>query len=86
MIIALEESLSAFRSILEQAGHRVVPLYGFYGAVDAVVYDKENMLSHSTNSIINESGIFMICAHGLSSNQLLKILEERTYGENGILF
>ncbi len=87
MTIALEEKLFTFRPMLEQAGHRVVPLYGFSGAVDAIVYDTESMLNFSMQNIAtNDSGILVICAHNISSSRLLKILEEKSYGENSILF
>ena len=86
MTVALDGNLNNMLEILESAGHQVVPLYGYNGSVDAVVYLNESidslMLSQEN---YGGSGILMVCAKNMTGEQVLKILQQRNYGEGSIL-
>ncbi len=88
MVIAVEENLDEISALLTQKSHQVVSLYGYAGAVDAVVYHSESIssLTLSSNHYGNSgSGVLMICAKNLSPEQVLNIVEKRNYGESNIL-
>lgn len=86
MTVALERELSGMSATLESEGYRVVPLYGYRGSVDAVVYKSEGIDSLSlSRENYGESGVLMICAKNMTGEQVAKILRQRNYGEGSIL-
>ncbi len=86
MTVALERELISMSALLESAGHRVVPLYGYNGSVDAVVYQSEGIDSLSlSQENYGGSGVLMICAKNMTDEQVLKTLRQRNYGEGSIL-
>ncbi len=83
MIIAIETGMEEIKQILEGAGHKVVTLYGHHGAIDAMVYKEEQVFSRQSfpeNFSGNHRGIFMVCARGLSAEEVLYAVENRCYG------
>lgn len=82
MKVAVENGLEAIRQTLEAAGHSVVPLYGFSGAVDAIVYERAQLtkLRSAVQNSSGSSGIFLICAQHMSAAEILQALETRSYG------
>ncbi len=86
MIVALDTGLEKLASMIESEGHKVVPLYGYRGGVDAVIYQNESIenLSLSQENYAG-SGVLMICAKNLPPEQVLKFLKQRNYGEGSIL-
>lgn len=86
MIVALDTGLEKLTSMIESEGHKVVPLYGYRGNVDAAIYQNESMESLSlSQENYGGSGVLMICAKNLTPEQILKILKQRNYGEGSIL-
>ncbi|MBR5236471.1 MAG: YkuS family protein [Clostridia bacterium] len=84
MIIAMEQGMDALQTLLKEAGHVVVPLFGYKGAVDAVVYKEINILEASSglqNFASEDRGVLMICARHMSDTEIFKALETKCFSQ-----
>ncbi len=84
MIIAMEQGMESLCGRLKEAGHVVVPLFDYTGAVDAVVYKETNILEASLglqNFANEDRGILMICARHMSDQEIFKALETKRYSQ-----
>ncbi|MBE7048509.1 MAG: hypothetical protein E7393_03965 [Ruminococcaceae bacterium] len=83
MIIAVENGMSALKQKLRDKGHRVVPLYGYNGAVDAIVYEWEPMtqlMPAAENFTQDGSGIFVVCGRNMTTEEIVHAIELKSYG------
>ena len=83
MIVAIETGMEEIKQVLEGAGHKVVPLYGHHSAIDAIVYQEEQVFtlqSFPENFSGKTGGILMVCARGISAQEVLNAVENRCYG------
>jgi len=87
MIVAVEEGLKEVKEGLRSAGHQVVPLYGYTGAVDAAVFCDAPLIRiqpESQNFSDKNRGIFMLSARGLSVGEVLSRLEQKSIDGIGL--
>lgn len=87
MVIAMENSEGMCAQLLLKKGHLVVPLYGYNGAVDVIIYRNKTImdLMMLQDDFGSDSGIFMICERNLLPEEVLKIVEQKNYGEGNLL-
>ncbi len=82
MIVAMEEGLNLLRQAVEGAGHTVVPLYGYSGAVDAIVYqngDMTDLTPAAQNFNGDGRGIFVVCARHMTESEVVTALKAKSY-------
>ncbi len=82
MIIAIEDGLDKIKKSLEESGHLVVPLYGYVGSLDVIIYKEAELqqIFATENYIANSQGILMICVGHMSQEEVLQAVENRSYG------
>ena len=85
MIIAIENELNNLKLHLENAGHTVVSR-DYRGAVDAYVFQNDGFsgmdnFNFSFQNSNMSSGILMVNATGKNPEEILRILENRIYGD-----
>ncbi len=87
MVIAMEDSGGNTAQLLSQRGHTIVSLYGYNGAVDIMIYRNETIMGLMSlqDDIGKDSGVLMICERNLSPEEVIKIVEQKSYGEGSLL-
>lgn len=86
MVIAMEDYMGNTANLLTQQGHMVVPLYGYNGPIDIMIYRNDTIegLVALYDDFEDESGVFMICERNLLPEEVLKIVEKKSYGGGNI--
>ena len=82
MIVAMEEKNEHLQELLQKEGHTVVPLYGYGGAVDAILYTSAaacEMPLTAQNFGGEDIGIFMLCTAGMTDEAILRALRTKSY-------
>ena len=88
MVVAVENELEYLKDTLESKGHQVVPVYGYEGGVDAVLYQSlsfADWLLTTENNSAEDNGVLLVCVKNMTETQILHALEKKCYGEKGIL-
>lgn len=85
MIVAIENGLNELKQYLENSGHKIVDR-NYRGAVDAYIFQNEgfNGMDNFNFTLQNstaESGVLMINAKNKTPDEVLKVLENRIYGD-----
>ncbi len=82
MIVAMEKITGEIAAKLSRAGHRIVPLYGYNGVIDAVLYYSSSVCQRpltAQNFGADGEGIFMLCIENMSADSVLTALETKSY-------
>ncbi len=88
MTVAVESGLEQVAALLQSRGYQVVPLHGYHGGIDAVVYrtarmpgqmESANFMTQGVAPSQAYHGILMVNAAGKTPEQVYAVLQTRVY-------